>query len=178
MNLEKLLQQIQHGDIDTVQVGAPDILGRLVGKRYTGEFFARELTRGTTHGCNYLFAVNMEMEPQDGYRLANWDAGFGDFEMRPDHAAIYPLPWETASALVFADFHQHNGDPVAQAPRGILRRQLARLAERGMRANVASELEFYLFREDLRHRGAAGLCGADTIEPVSDRLSPAPAGTR
>ncbi len=164
MNLETLLQQIQRGEVDTIQVGAPDLFGRLVGKRYTGDFFTRELTRGTTHGCNYLFAVNMEMEPQDGYRLTSWDTGFGDFEMRPDHAAIYPLPWEPASALVFADFHQHGGEPVAQAPRGILKRQLARLAERGLRANVASELEFYLFREDYE---AAGLQGYAGLTPSS-----------
>lgn len=163
MNLETLLQQIQCGDIDTVQVGAPDILGRLVGKRYTGGFFSRELPHGTTHGCNYLFAVNMEMEPQEGYRLANWDAGFGDFEMRPDFSAIYSLPWETASALVFADFHQHDG-AVAQAPRGILQRQLARLAVRGLRANVASELEFYLFREDYE---AAAQQGYAALTPSS-----------
>src|SRR5688572_24092149 len=153
MKLDTLLQHIEQGEIDTVQVGAPDILGRLVGKRYTGEFFARELTRGTTHGCNYLFAVNMEMEPQDGYRLANWDAGFGDFEMRPDLHAIYPLPWETASALVIADFHDHSGEGVAPSPRGLLRRQLARLAKRGLRANVASELEFYLYRESYEEAG-------------------------
>ncbi len=148
MNCEQLLTKIQDGDIDTVQVAAPDMLGRLVGKRATGDFFARELVNSTTHGCNYLFAVNMEMDPQDGYKLANWDAGFGDFEMRPDLNATYLLPWETASALVFCDFHHHDGKPVEQAPRTILRRQMERLAERGLTANVASELEFYLFNED------------------------------
>jgi len=176
MNLETLLQHIEQGDIDTVQIGAPDILGRLVGKRYTGEFFTRELTRGTTHGCNYLFAVNMEMEPQDGYRLANWDAGFGDFEMRPDFGAIYPVPWETASALVIADFHDHAGNSVGPAPRGLLKRQLERLAERGLRANVASELEFYLFREDYEtagHQGYAALTPSSQYRIDYHLLQPA-----
>jgi len=148
MNSDELLTKIQDGIIDTVQVAAPDMLARLVGKRATGDFFARELANSTTHGCNYLFAVNMEMDPQDGYRLANWDAGFGDFEMRPDLGATYLLPWEEASALVFCDFHHHDGKPVEQAPRTILRRQVERLAARGLTANVASELEFYLFNED------------------------------
>jgi glutamine synthetase len=156
MNREELLTKIQSGVIDTVQIAAPDMLGRLVGKRATGEFFARELLNGTTHGCNYLFAVDMEMEPQDGYRLANWDAGFGDFEMRPDLGSIYALPWETASALVFCDFHDHSGNAVEQSPRAILRRQMERLGRRGLHANIASELEFYLFNEDYDAAAAKG----------------------
>jgi glutamine synthetase len=150
MTRDELLKKIEDGLIDTVQVAGPDMLARLVGKRATGEYFARELADSTTHGCNYLFAVNMEMDPQDGYRLASWEAGFGDFEMRPDLQAVHFLPWETASALVLCDFHHHDGQPVAQAPRTILRRQLERLAARGLHAHVASELEFYLFEEDYR----------------------------
>ncbi|HEY2343275.1 MAG TPA: glutamine synthetase family protein [Chthoniobacteraceae bacterium] len=148
MTREELLKKIQDGAIDTVQVAAPDMLARLVGKRATGDYFARELADGTTHGCNYLFAVNMEMDPQDGYGLANWNSGFGDFEMRPDRQSVYLLPWEEGSALIFCDFHHHDGRPVEQAPRTILRRQIERLAARGLHANVASELEFYLFNED------------------------------
>lgn len=165
MNLDQLLSSISDGTIDTVQVAAPDLLGRLVGKRYTGEFFAKELVKGTTHGCSYFFAIDMEMEPQEGYRLANWDTGFGDFEMRPDLAAICPLPWETASALVLADFYHHDGAPVAQAPRNLLKAQIARLAERGWKANVASELEFYLFSEDYPSAAQKGWSG---LTPSSD----------
>jgi len=148
MNLEELLSRIKDGQIDTIQVAAPDMLGRLVGKRFTGDCFARQLVDGATHGCNYLFAVDIAMEPQNGFALANWDAGFGDFEFRPDFKSIYPIPWETASALVFCDFHHHDGKLVEQAPRTILARQMERLAELGMRANMASELEFFLFNED------------------------------
>lgn len=148
MNLDTLLNRIRSGQIDTVQLGAPDMFGRLVGKRFSGEYFDREMATGTTHGCNYLFAVNIEMDPQDGYALANWDAGFGDFETRPDFNACYLTPWETASALVLSDFHHHSGDPVQQAPRAILRHQLARLSELGLRATGATELEFFLFQED------------------------------
>ena len=148
MNSAELLSSIKDGKIDTIQVAAPDMLGRLVGKRFTGDCFARQLVEGATHGCNYLFAVDIAMEPQDGYALANWEAGFGDFEFRPDFNAIFPMPWETASALVFCNFHHHDGMPVEQAPRTILRRQVERLAARGMRANIASELEFFLFNED------------------------------
>ncbi|MGI8604353.1 MAG: glutamine synthetase family protein [Verrucomicrobiales bacterium] len=164
MTFDELLSKIRSGEIDTVQVAAPDMLGRLVGKRYTGEFFARELLEGTTHGCSYLFAVNIDMEPQDGYRLANWDLGFGDFEMRPDFNAVFAIPWETSSALVFCDFHQHDGAPVEQAPRRILQRQLERLSALGMKANAASELEFFMFNEDY---AAAARSGYAALTPSS-----------
>src|SRR5205823_2517630 len=96
---------------------------------------------------------------------ANWESGFGDFEMRPDLEAIYFLPWETASALVFADFHHHDGSPVAQAPRQILRRQLERLKAHGFDAHVASELEFYLFNQNYADAARMQYSG---LEPSSD----------
>ena len=164
MNTAELLSSIKDGKIDTIQVAAPDMLGRLVGKRFTGDCFARELVEGATHGCNYLFAVDIGMEPQDGYSLANWDAGFGDFEFRPDLNAIFPIPWETASALVFCDFHHHDGKLVEQAPRAILRRQMERLSALGMRANMASELEFFLYNEDY---DAAARMGHLGLTPAS-----------
>jgi glutamine synthetase len=159
MNTDELLSNIKAGQIDTIQVAAPDMIARLVGKRFTGDCFARQLLKGTTHGCNYLFAVNIEMDPQDGYALANWDAGFGDFEMRPDFGAIFPIPWEASSALVFCDFHHHDGKLVEQAPRTILRRQVERLAALDLRANVASELEFFLFNEDYAAGAGLGYAG-------------------
>src|SRR6188768_2592355 len=164
MNTAELLASIKEGTIDTVQVAAPDMLGRLVGKRYTGDCFAQQLIEGAAHGCNYLFAVDIAMEPQDGYALANWDAGFGDFEFRPDFDAIFPIPWETASALVFCDFHHHDGKRVEQAPRTILRRQVERLAALGLRASMASELEFFLYNEDY---DAAALMGHAGLTPAS-----------
>jgi glutamine synthetase len=159
MNADELLSNIKSGQIDTIQVAAPDMIARLVGKRFTGDCFGRQLLKGTTHGCNYLFAVNIEMDPQDGYALANWDAGFGDFEMRPDMGAIFSIPWETASALIFCDFYHHNGKLVEQAPRTILRRQIERLAALGLCANVASELEFFLFQEDYAAGARMGYAG-------------------
>ena len=94
MILSDLIKRIADGTIDTVQVAAPDHFGRLVGKRFTGRFFAENLQEGVTHACKYLFAVDLAMDPQEGYSLANWESGFGDFEMRPDHDAIFLLPWE------------------------------------------------------------------------------------
>ena len=98
-----------------------------------------------THACNYLLTVNMEMDPQEGYQVANWDAGFGDFEMRPDLSTLREIPWLQASALVICDFFHHNGKPVLEAPRTTLRRQLDALKKSDYTCAIASELEFFLY---------------------------------
>src|SRR5436309_15443553 len=123
MNLNTLKTQIQRGSIDTVIVGAPDVFGRLVGKRCAGKFFLDQVAKGGTHACNYLLAVNIEMDPQDGFKLANWEKGFGDFEMRPDFSTVRFVPWQSGTALVLCDYLHHDGRFVVEAPRSVLRRQ-------------------------------------------------------
>jgi glutamine synthetase len=146
MNLQSLLAKIKRGDIDTVIVAFPDVFGRLVGKRCTGEFFHKHARHGT-HGCSYLLTVNIEMDPLDGFQLANWDKGFGDFEMRPDFSTLRVLPWQAGTALVICDSMRADGKRVAEAPRSVLRRQIDALAKKGLTAAVASELEFFLLNQ-------------------------------
>jgi glutamine synthetase len=145
MTLEILAGRVDSGEIDTVIVAFPDVFGRLMGKRFTGRTFIDSIAEHGTHGCNYLLTVDIEMEPQTGFRLANWEKGFGDFEFRPDLTTLRILPWQTATALVICDFHHHDGKRVNEAPRSVLRSQLERLAQRGLTCNIASELEFFLF---------------------------------
>src|ERR1041384_3116679 len=97
MKLEELKRRIDSGEIDTVVVAAPDVSGKLVGKRFTGRTFIDAVAEHGTHGCNYLLTVDIEMEPQTGFRLANWEKGFGDFEFRPNLETLRILPWQTAT---------------------------------------------------------------------------------
>jgi glutamine synthetase len=146
MNLRTLLTKIKSGKIDTVIVAFPDVFGRLVGKRCTGEFFRKHARHGT-QGCSYLLTVNIEMDPLEGFQLANWDRGFGDFGLRPDFSTLRALPWQAGTALVICDSLQADGQLVAEAPRSVLRRQIDALAKKDMTAAVASELEFFLFNQ-------------------------------
>jgi glutamine synthetase len=118
-----------------------------VGKRYRADFFLDHVVESGTHGCNYLLTVNLEMDPLDGFQVANWDAGFGDFGIRPDPSTLRVLPWQPGAALVICDYVRPDGSYVAEAPRSVLRAQLARLAKRGWGCFCASELEFYLFNQ-------------------------------
>ncbi|MBI3853148.1 MAG: glutamine synthetase [Verrucomicrobia bacterium] len=145
MNLQTLKFKIKSGTIDTVIVACPDVFGRLVGKRFTGQFFRDHVVKSSTHGCNYLLTVNIEMDPMDGFKLANWDKGFGDFEMRPDMSTLRVLPWQLGTALVLCDFLHHDGKFVAEAPRSVLRRQLDAISKRKLTCYIAGELEFFLF---------------------------------
>ncbi len=146
LTLEDLARAVDGGAIDTVVVCFPDMQGRLVGKRFTGRFFLDGALR-ETHACNYLLTVDIDMEPVPGYAAASWAKGYGDFVLKPDLATLRRVPWLEGTALVLADVCDHHGEELPHAPRTVLKRQLKRLAERGMKAYFASELEFYAFDE-------------------------------
>jgi glutamine synthetase len=135
------------GEIDTVIIAFPDMQGRLIGKRMQVDYFL-ETAHEETHGCDYLLANDIDMEPVPGYAAANWAKGYGDFVMKSDMATLRRLPWLPGTALVLADvLDHHHYDDVPHAPRAILKKQIARLAAEKMSAFFASELEFYLFDE-------------------------------
>ena len=165
MTFSELKTQVSAGQVDTVILVFPDVLGRLVGKRFTARFFIDNVAEHGTHGCNYLFTVDMEMEPQTGFTLANWEKGFGDFEMRPDFASLRMLPWQPGAVLVISDVHLPGGDPVLEAPRSLLKKLVARLAERGFTCNVASELEFFLYNNSYTEAAASRF---SKLTPSSD----------
>ena len=147
MTLKELQAVAASGEIDTVIVAFADMQGRLIGKRMHVEFFL-EGAHEETHGCDYLLANDIDMEPVPGYAAANWEKGYGDFVIKPDLATLRRIPWLPGTALVIADVldHHTHGD-LAHSPRAILKKQIARLAAEKMSAFVASELEFYLFNE-------------------------------
>ena len=155
MNLQTLKAKVKAGEIDTVVVAFPDVFGRLVGKRFTGRFFLEHVAQHGTHGCNYLLTVDIDMEPQTGFKLANWEKGFGDFEFRPDLATLRPITWLPATALVLCDFCHQDGSLVEEAPRSVLRRQIESLTGKRLACNIASELEFFLFNETFHDAQAA-----------------------
>ena len=147
MKPAELKALVKKGEMDTVIVAFPDVLGRLVGKRFRADYFLDHVVHHGTHGCNYLLTVNMEMDPMDGFAVANWDAGFGDFEMVPDMSTLRRLPWQPGTGLVLCDYRHEDGCLVAEAPRSILAEQLAALRKRKLKSGVASELEFLLFNQ-------------------------------
>ena len=149
LTFEELEELVGTGEIDTVVAAFTDMQGRLVGKRVTGHFFLEAVHR-EWHACDYLLALDMEMEPVPGFRFASWERGYGDFAIRPDLGTLRRVPWLPGTALVLGDVCDHHGEELPHSPRTILKRQLARLRERGLVAKMASELEFYVFDEDYR----------------------------
>ena len=147
LDLETLKGLVERGEIDTVVVAMVDMQGRLVGKRVSAPFFLDSVVE-ETHGCDYLLTVDIEMEPVPGYEAASWDLGYGDFVLKPDMASLRRTPWLEGTALILCDVLDHRThDDLPHSPRAILRRQLKRLAERGWKSYMASELEFYVIDE-------------------------------
>jgi glutamine synthetase len=152
---------VEAGEIDTVLVCIADMQGRLVGKRFQAEYFV-DGAHEATHGCDYLLANDIDMEPVPGYAAASWEKGYGDLVMKPDLATLRRIPWLDGTALVLCDVLDHHHHELAHSPRQILKRQVARLAERKMRGVFASELEFYLFDETFESARAKRYHGLTT----------------
>ena len=167
LTLPELEQAVAEGSIDTVVAAQTDMQGRLMGKRFQAEFFLASGHR-ETHGCNYLLATDYEMETVPGFRAAGWGAGYGDYVMRPDLATLRVTPWLEGTALVLCDVLDHHGAEVAHSPRAVLKRQVARLAERGLAPMMASELEFFLFTDSYAEVHAAGYRGMSPVSPYNE----------
>ncbi len=126
-SLDQLKADVKAGTIDTVLVAFPDMQGRLIGKRFQAEFFL-EGAIDETHGCNYLLADDIDMEPVPGYDAASWEKGYGDFVMKPDPATLMKCTWLEGTALILADLvDHHHHEPIPHSPRAVLKRQLKRL---------------------------------------------------
>ena len=128
LTLDQLRKAIGAGQIDTVVLAFTDMQGRLQGKRLSAEYFLEEVVEHHSEGCNYLLAVDVDMNTVDGYAMSSWERGYGDFMLVPDMSTLRMLPWNEGSALVLADLTWLDGTPVLASPRQILAAQVARLA--------------------------------------------------
>jgi glutamine synthetase len=185
MTLEELKGEVQDGTIDTVLLTIADMQGRLQGKRLTAGHFLDEVVEHNAEGCNYLLAVDVEMDTVEGYAMSSWERGYGDFVMRPDLDTLRRIPWHPGTALVMADLEWEDGTEVVASPRQILRRQMARLAERGWEAAAGTELEFMVFKDTYEEAWKKGyrdldpanlynvdysMLGTSRIEPLLRRI--------
>ncbi|MGI5506563.1 glutamine synthetase family protein [Lentzea sp. CA-135723] len=156
LTVEELREAVDAGEIDTVLVAIVDMQGRLQGKRCAARYFLDDVLGHSAEGCNYLMAVDVEMNPVSGFEMSSWERGYGDFVMKPDVDTLRRVPWQEGTALVMCDVVWENGDPVVASPRQILRRQLDRLEALGLDCYVGTELEFILFDDSYEQAWNAG----------------------
>ncbi|MEV0369764.1 glutamine synthetase family protein [Streptomyces sp. NPDC050636] len=156
LSVEELRALVDTGEIDTVVLAFTDMQGRLQGKRFAARYFLDTVLEHGTEGCNYLLAVDVDLNTVDGYKMSSWERGYGDFAMHGDPGTLRRTPWNPGTALITADLAWHDGSPVVASPRQILRRQLDKLGEHGWSAYAGTELEFMVFKdtyEDAWSRG-------------------------
>ncbi|HWD11554.1 MAG TPA: glutamine synthetase family protein [Solirubrobacteraceae bacterium] len=185
MTLEELRSAVDAGRIDTVLLAMTDMQGRLQGKRLTATHFLDAVVEHGAEGCNYLLAVDVDMRTVEGYEMSSWERGYSDMLLLPDLATLRAVPWQEGTAMCLADVAWPDRSDVLASPRQILRRQLARLADRGWRANAGTELEFIVFLdtyEEAWHKGYRdlrpanlynvdySLLGTARVEPLIRRI--------
>jgi glutamine synthetase len=185
VTLDELREAVAEGSIDTVVLAMTDMQGRLQGKRLTATHFLKEVLEHGAESCNYLLAVDVDMNTVDGYEMSSWERGYSDMRLVPDIATLRAVPWQEGTVTCLADVAWLDGSEVVASPRQILRRQLARLAERGWTANAGTELEFMVFLdtyEEAWHKGYRelrpanlynvdySLLGTARVEPLIRRI--------
>ena len=185
LSVEELRRLVDAGEIDTVVLAFTDMQGRLQGKRFAARFFLDDVLENGSEGCNYLLAVDVDLNTVEGYAMSSWERGYGDFAMRPDLRTLRRTPWSPGTALVTADLTWHDGSPVVASPRQVLRRQLDRLAEHGWYAYTGTELEFIVFNDSYEDAWSRGyremnpanqynvdysILGTGRVEPLLRRI--------
>jgi len=191
LSLEQLRVLVADGTIDTVVLAFTDMQGRLQGKRLSAEFFLAEVVEHYAEGCNYLLAVDVEMNTVDGYAMSSWERGYGDFVLVPDLATLRLMPWHEGTALLLADLAWEDGSPVVASPRQILKAQADRLAAHGWTAFAGTELEFVVYTETYEQAQAKAfqdltpanqynidysVLGTSRVEPLMRRIRVGMAG--
>ncbi|HSL01235.1 MAG TPA: glutamine synthetase family protein [Rubrobacteraceae bacterium] len=164
LDLDTLRSEVDAGRIDTVLIAMTDMQGRLQGKRLTATHFLEEVVEHNAEGCNYLLAVDVDMNTVEGYAMSSWERGYGDFVFKPDLSTLRTVPWQEGTAMVVCDLTWEDGSPVVNSPRQILKRQLERLSERGLEAFVGTELEFIVFMDTYEE---AWRKGYNDLEPAN-----------
>jgi glutamine synthetase len=161
LTVDQLRVQVRDGEVDTVVVAFPDMQGRLQGKRLHAQFFLDTVLEHGTEGCNYLLAVDVDMNTVDGYAISSWERGYGDMEFAPDLATLHPVPWLPGTVMLISDLTwlDHDHTPVAESPRQILRAQAQKAADQGLVALAGTELEFIVFNDTYEQAWSAGYRG-------------------
>jgi glutamine synthetase len=191
VTVDELKQAVKEGTVDTVLLALTDMQGRLQGKRMMATHFIGEVLEHGAEGCNYLLAVDVDMNTVQGYAMSSWERGYGDMLLTPDLGTLRAVPWQAGTVICLADVAWHDGSDVVASPRQILRRQLARLAERGWSAMAGTELEFMVFLDSYEEAWMKGyrdlrpanlynvdysLLGTARVEPLIRRIRNCMAG--
>ncbi len=191
LSLEQLRTAVGAGEIDTVTLAFTDMQGRLAGKRLSAEYFLDEVAEHYAEGCNYLLAVDVDMNTVGGYEMSSWERGYGDFVLKPDLTTLRRVPWLPSIALILADLTWLDGTPVVASPRQMLQAQIARLAERGWVALAGTELEFIVYKDSFEQAADKGyanlvpanqynvdysILGTSRIDPLLRRITLGMAG--
>ncbi|KRF25578.1 glutamine synthetase family protein [Phycicoccus sp. Soil803] len=182
LTVEQLRADIASGVVDTVIVAFTDMQGRLQGKRIHAQFFLDSVLGHGTEGCNYLLAVDVDMNTVDGYAISSWERGYGDMMFDLDLDTLRRTPGQPYSATVQCDLSWLDGSGlVRESPRSVLKAQVDAAAELGFAALTGTELEFIVFEDsfdqawDRRYQGLTGanrynvdysILGGTRVEPL------------
>ncbi len=182
MDVETLRAEVESGVIDTVIVAFTDMQGRLQGKRIHARFFLDTVLGHGTEGCNYLLAVDVDMNTVDGYAISSWETGYGDMMFDLDLDTLRRTPGQPYSVTIQCDLSWLDGRGLVRpSPRSVLKGQVEAAAALDTVAYTGTELEFIVFEDtydqawDRRYQGLTpanrynvdySILGGTRVEPL------------
>ncbi|MDQ3526782.1 MAG: glutamine synthetase family protein [Actinomycetota bacterium] len=185
LGVDQLRADIAAREVDTVIVAFTDMQGRLSGKYLHADYFLEHALGHGVEGCNYLLAVDTDMNTVDGYAISSWEAGYGDMVFDLDLDTIRRVPWLERTVMIQCDLTTTDGTPVPMSPRSMLRAQVDRAAEHGWKAVAGTELEFLVFKDTYEQAWTRGyrdltpanqynvdysVVGSGRVEPLLQRI--------
>lgn len=145
-----VVAMVRESGIETVRVLFADQHGILRGKTVVASTLASVFANGMAAPSTLLLKDTSNRTVFDVWENTGGDGwrpmgGAGDILLCPDPATFRILPWSPHSAWLLCDAYEKSGAEISFAPRGMLRRALARMAEHDIRLVVGLEVEFHVF---------------------------------
>jgi glutamine synthetase len=160
-------QWLEANGISSVRLQATNHDGLVLGKHLAVSKFLAALDKGVPV-ADTCFGVDFSGDVAVGWDWGGWRGEVTDIVLMPDPATLVADPELPGLASVICDYTDDEGNPLPACYRGLLKRMIARLGERGYAASVATELEFMAFEESIQEARANGYRG----------LTPLGGGTR
>ena len=170
-DIAKVRATLEQQEIDRVLVIGADAHGQSRGKFIPRWRFEKDPTEAL-HIADVMAIMDIEddmMPRPEGHTgwWPSWESGFTDLEAVADLSTFSPASWIDAGAVVLCDYFHHDGTPVTHMPRSLLRSVTERASALGLTAKMATEYEFFVFRESMQSARAKGF---RNLEPMTDTV--------
>ena len=162
--IDAIRDELERLGIRKLKLGGFDLDGILRGKYVSLDKFFGAAEAGLGF-CDVIFGWDSGDQLYDNATVTGWHTGYPDARATIDLSTFRPIPWEPSTAAFLMDFEEAQGKPLAVSPRQLLKRIDEMARSMGFAVKVASEYEFFLFKETPESVRAKGYANLTPLSP-------------